>query len=84
MALVPEQDRERRVPCSHIPLNESGETIALLYRYATQPEMEETFREWLRTTIARLELERRQKQQGPTASSLGTGIKQGEDTISHC
>lgn len=87
MALVPEQNRERRVPCNHIPLNESGETIALLYRYATQPEMEEAFREWLRTTIARLELERRQKQQGPTASetsSPGTGIKPGEDTISHC
>ncbi len=64
MALVPENERERRAPCNHIPLNESGETIDTLYRFASQPEMEETFRAWLKTTIARLESEQEQKQQG--------------------
>jgi hypothetical protein len=72
MALVPEQDRERQAPCNHIRLNESGETIGTLYRSASQPEMEETFRAWLKTTIARLESEREQKQQRSPAGSPGS------------
>ena len=75
MTLVPERDRERRVPCNHIPLNESGETIDMLYRYATQPEMEDTFREWLRTTIARLESERSQNEQIQPACGDGVALK---------
>jgi hypothetical protein len=72
MALVPEKDREKRAPCNHIPLNESGETIDTLYRYASQPEMEETFRAWLKATIARLESEQEKKQQGSPAGSPGS------------
>lgn len=46
----------------------------MLYRYATQPEMEETFREWLRTTIARLESERTQKR-GPAPSESPSHLR---------
>lgn len=58
MQLVPEEHREKAVPCDHIPLNETGETVDALCRYATQQEMEEVLKKWLRATIQRMEEER--------------------------
>jgi hypothetical protein len=55
MQLVPPQFRDSWIPCRHIPLNTEGETLASLYRYADQHEIEETFGKWLRTTIAKIE-----------------------------
>jgi|SRR5712692_11853445 len=58
MELVPEQHRDKAVPCDHIPLNGAGETVDTLYKYATQAETEEVMKEWLRGTIRRIEEER--------------------------
>lgn len=58
MHLVPPELRSADLPCRHIPLNATGETLDSLYRYGTQCETEETVGEWLRATIERLEEER--------------------------
>ncbi len=58
MHLVPKEDREKSVPCDFIPLNECGETVDGLYRYAGQDEIEEKMKVWLRVTIQRMEEER--------------------------
>lgn len=69
MPLVPEQDRDKAVPCDHIPLNAAGETVESIYRYGSQHEMEDVLKEWLRTTIRRLEQEREQGGQAKPAES---------------
>jgi hypothetical protein len=58
MQLVPEDLRDKRVPCRYITLNENGETIDSFDRTGTQEEQETAVAYWLRTTIARLERER--------------------------
>jgi len=58
MYLVPPQARAEKIPCRHIPLNDSGETLDSLYRYSSQAEIQETVEEWLQTTIRRLEEQR--------------------------
>jgi len=56
--LVPREFRSAQVPCRHIPLDASGETLDSLYRYGDQVEIEQMVGDWLRTTIHRLEEER--------------------------
>jgi hypothetical protein len=58
--LVPENLRDKKIPCRYIPLNEKGETIDSFYRSGTRSELEDTFGRWLRTTIHTLE-ERNQR-----------------------
>jgi hypothetical protein len=55
LEFVPEQSRDEAIPCRHIPLNESGETLETLYSTATNEEIQKTLREWLLKTIAGLE-----------------------------
>ena len=55
MNFVPKECRYEAVPCRHIPLNETGETVDSLYRTGTNNEMEEVLRDWLLKTIKRLE-----------------------------
>jgi len=55
---VPESLRELEVPCHHIPLNAEGETVSSLEQQATQQELEEAVREWLRSMISRIEQQR--------------------------
>ena len=55
MGLVPDDDKGQKIPCRHIPLNASGETLDSLYRSASHEEIEEIMRGWLRTTIEKLE-----------------------------
>jgi hypothetical protein len=57
MQFVPPNRASEKIPCRHIPLNNTGETLACLYESATQPEMEEALGNWLRATIHRLEQE---------------------------
>jgi hypothetical protein len=52
---VPKQSGQETVPCRHIPLNESGETLATLYNTGTNEEIQLTLRKWLLTRIAELE-----------------------------
>jgi hypothetical protein len=56
--LVPSEYRAEKIPCRHIPLTESGETLDSLYRDSTETEIEETVGAWLKRTIERLEKER--------------------------
>ena len=59
--MVPPERRSERIPCRHIPLKETGETIDYYYRCGTREELEAAFVEWLRKTIHRLEEDRAQK-----------------------
>lgn len=56
--LAPKEKREVAGACRHIPLNATGETLDLLYRYATELEIQETYRQWLIDMIRKLESER--------------------------
>jgi hypothetical protein len=58
--LVPLSDRRQPKPCRHIPLTKSGDTLETLYRWSSEPELEDTYGMWLRATIARIEEEREQ------------------------
>jgi hypothetical protein len=55
MDFVPKECHYEAVPCRHIPLNEAGETVDSLYRTGTNEEIERALRQWLLTTIKRLE-----------------------------
>jgi hypothetical protein len=55
---VPEAQRESGIPCEHIPLNESRETLDWLYRTASMEEVEAAVGEWLGKMIAELEADR--------------------------
>jgi hypothetical protein len=56
--LARREKRDVAGSCRHIPLNASGETLDLLYRYATELEIQETYRQWLIDMIRKLESER--------------------------
>ncbi len=60
MQFVPPEQRSTDVPCHHIPLGPSGETVRGLERIESQEDMEEAVKKWLRATIKRLEEERDQ------------------------
>jgi hypothetical protein len=55
---VPSDCQGENVPCHHIPLNRDGETVDSLERQASQIELEENVKNWLRATIERIEKER--------------------------
>jgi len=55
MELVPLEWQSAKSPCRHIPLNEKGETVDNLYRWATQEETEAIVASWLKSTIGKLE-----------------------------
>lgn len=52
---VPPEARTEDVPCHHIPLNTKGETIDELEWKDDQRQLEETVKNWLRSTIKKLE-----------------------------
>ncbi|MFB3915949.1 MAG: hypothetical protein ACE14M_04430 [Terriglobales bacterium] len=60
---VPAQYRNENVPCHHIPLNESGQTVETLDRGYNEQAVQEQVIEWLRKTIARIERERAKNQE---------------------
>src|SRR5207248_7276295 len=55
---VPADAKAENVPCHHIPINTSGETIESMERQYTQPEMEEAVKNWLKAAISRIEAQR--------------------------
>jgi hypothetical protein len=55
MSFVPKECCDEAVPCRHIPLNETGETVDSLYRTGTNEEIEQTLQSWLLKTIRQLE-----------------------------
>lgn len=58
---VPPDKRDQQVPCHHIPLEAGGQTIGSLDSGDNQQSLEESLKNWLRATIARLEAEEAQK-----------------------
>jgi len=56
-AFVPEDKKDQKTPCHHIPLNEVGDTVASLYAESTQEELDVALRSWLESTIQRLQAE---------------------------
>jgi hypothetical protein len=56
--LVPQGSRAGQTPCHHVVLNEKGETLEEIERRGDQPEIEEAVKNWLRSTIERIEQER--------------------------
>ena len=67
MQFVPAEARKEQIPCIHILLSLSGDTLESLYRTGTQQEIEAALGAWLRTTIHRLEAEKA-KREAPSAS----------------
>lgn len=55
MQFVPEDRRETRFPCRHIPLTPRGETVNTFYEWGTEEELEAALGEWLRRTIQKME-----------------------------
>jgi hypothetical protein len=52
---VPEDKQTEEIPCHYIPLDDSGETIAELLDKNDSPRMVAALKNWLGTTIAKLE-----------------------------
>lgn len=79
MHWIPPEHRDEKIPCRHIPLGPSGETLDSLYRYGDQREIEESVRRWLRTTIAQLEEQRKAPpriDRGQSGASDGQAVKE--------
>jgi len=55
IAFVPKERRDSPDACRFIPLDEAGQTLDSLYRWASESEIETLVMAWLRRTIARLE-----------------------------
>jgi hypothetical protein len=55
---VPPEGRAADVPCHHLPLSESGETVGTMEEEEDQGRLEEAVKGWLSATIRRLEQER--------------------------
>jgi hypothetical protein len=55
MNFVPKEFRSEAAPCRHIPLNELGESLEVLYRTRTANETESVLRTWLFSMIESLE-----------------------------
>jgi hypothetical protein len=69
MNLVPEDCRNEKIPCRHIPLNAQGFTIDTYYRLGTHEEVEAAVAAWLRKNIERLQQERGQEAPFPGAAA---------------
>jgi len=52
---VPTSQRDKDVPCHHIPLNNAGDTIDELEWDQDQHGLEAEVKDWLRSTIGKLE-----------------------------
>lgn len=89
MQLVPPENRTEAIPCRHIPLDATGETLHSLYAHADQHETEETVGNWLRATIDRLEEKRKALRaektlQPPPTSDSMQGIPLHHNTKPKC
>jgi hypothetical protein len=52
---VPASDRDKAVPCHHIPLNARGDTIASMGKSGDDLKTQQALRDWLRKKIKELE-----------------------------
>ena len=52
---VPQEQREKRVPCRYIDLTGDGKTVNSFYEYGTEEELETALVGWLKRKIEELE-----------------------------
>ena len=52
---VPEAQRDKAIPCHHIPLNDRGDTIVSMGKPGDDLKVQEVMRDWLRKKIKELE-----------------------------
>lgn len=55
MEFVPADKRVSAMPCHHIPLDSSGQTVEAMEDEESQAGMQDAVKTWLRKTISRLE-----------------------------
>lgn len=55
---VPEDRRVSPMPCHHIPLDSSGDTVERMEEKGNQARMQAAVKTWLRQTISRMESQR--------------------------
>ena len=58
MEFVPEDRRVSSMPCHHIPLDSSGQTVEAMEENENPAKMQEAVKVWLRETISRIESQR--------------------------
>lgn len=58
MEFVPEHMRVSPMPCHHIPLDPSGQTVEEMEEKGNQTQMQEAVKTWLQQTISRIESQR--------------------------
>jgi hypothetical protein len=56
LAFVPKEKRSETVPCRHVPLTETGDTIDTLEKSGHREQIEQALRTWLLKSIEELEL----------------------------
>ena len=78
MGLVPPDQRGQTIPCRHIPLDASGQTLESLYRQSGPREIGEVYEKWLRATIAKLTADRESRGTPAPQSAPGAPIAIGE------
>lgn len=59
---VPANRRTALIPCHHIALNQSGDTVASLYQNSTQEELDVAVKSWLEATIDTLQREEKSRE----------------------
>jgi hypothetical protein len=52
---VPDDKRAEAIPCHHIPLGQTGDTVETLETEENQQKLEETIKGWLRARINQME-----------------------------
>lgn len=57
MDAVPEDRKNEKLPCHHIPLNAAGETVSSIESSSGRERAQDEVKRWLRTTIDRLKRE---------------------------
>ena len=60
LAFVPEEHRQKRIPCHYIPLTPVGDTVKSVEGWADQEELEEKVLRWLKAALCQLESETKQ------------------------
>ena len=64
MQFVPDDRRETRFPCRHIPLTSRGETVNSFYERGTEEELQTALRAWLLRIIVLVQEQRASSQSG--------------------
>jgi hypothetical protein len=74
---VQEEQKDQRVPCHFIPLNEAGETIEDLEAQNSQWKLEATLKRWMKGKIAEIEEARALRAATQTGATVCSDMKPG-------